>query len=60
VFTILELNNNYPNYGIIKKTVNHYFSPGGESKDGITETVIQERIQGLMLEDLIDALKLME
>jgi len=55
-----ELNDKYPNFGIIKKTVNHYFSHGGESKDGITETVIQEKIQGLMLEDLIGVLKSME
>ena len=52
-----ELAEQYPNHGIMKKTVKHYFSPGGGSKDGIIETVIREKIQGVMLEELINQLR---
>ncbi len=47
----------YPNYTLIKKTVSHYFSPGGESKEGITENVVREKIHGFTLDELINELK---
>jgi len=53
----LKMAEKYPNYTLMKKTVNHYFSPGGESKEGITENVVREKIRGFILEELINELK---
>jgi len=47
----------YPNYTLMKKTVNHYFSTEGNSKEGITETVVREKYHGFNLGELINELK---
>ncbi len=50
---LFDLSKNYKNKTIIEKNVNHYFSPGGESADGIQQKIKREMIVGITIEELI-------
>lgn len=52
-----ELAKNNKNFAIINKTVNHYFSPGGDKPDGIKDVIIRNKIMGIPIETLIQRLK---
>ncbi len=53
LFPLFDLSKNYKNKTIMEKTVNHYFSLGGESADGIQHKIIREMIVGITIEELI-------